>query len=1725
MVTVPRSALASAIAGIPKVAPLPQLAGGAARRAPQGASMGLSSVGIPEPEVPWWQEALAPVLQGPIGKALQTIDLGRSALVSTVKEGIDLVQGEGFSGSDWLNQVKTHYGFGDILRDENVDLGKWGNRVVGFVGDVALDPITYLTFGSGSLQKMGYKEVADQLMDAGKDAAARRVRASGSKLAAGAKDLRAIGYDVGLSFSMPGTGAIGRTLRLDRVLDGITGGAVSARRAAEWAPAFRTLGAKHGIPDAERLFATAFKDSTRTGRETARKLFDKEASAIALKQQAVRGSWDPTALREATEGISEELLDAYSRATRTRLDLFWRKGNPSTTAPTWTRKVEGLGGEYVTGQMAGRSALRMGRESDSVVLRTATSGMGRMFQAAIRSTLGENLSKHISRTGHVNQFIVSSIDGGDPAKYWAARALETGDHIGFANRGKYAEVMDRLQGEMLNAAHRAGFDIAQVDSGALYKLTGAEASGATQARRRASRILYEASTEPWVYKDGTPNPNLVEFKKFINGADNVTISAEDLHKSLRKFWEEGTTAWEGISKRSIRETLGDAEVYASRSVSEAGKDAASKQGWWRQVEDAPRMGERPPEGGAAPLGGPAGRAVRDVAYTTKERVFVPGFEFTWRMPKAKPQGFTILEPGTAGRVAKHDYTHAPSVQRQIENFLSDVDPRFLDPETTFFETDFARVIDRYKQTQGRELIWAGMEDHLVAKGIFVESADLAAGNRFLQEIADGAASARRSITSRSPGGKRYEAVQESKRAAAARAKHAWEESDATRQKVMDAQGTVPQRAAQAAESIDELDVRVAAIQRTLMNLSDEVQEGIVRGADGKFRTAPQATRAMEDLLEMAVGLEATHRLARMLRTVGESIETQRQAQRVSAHAADYPDLASEVQRLSSVNKAYDDILSQLALTRDMLEIVKNQAHKLGGLDKGVRDVEALIDGLIGQIGVKTGPRAGLARKSAPKYIQDYVEQVHEIGRLADELDAGVTFNAGYRKPLFRKQRMTPEEIAAGRAQIYNRQWVERTRRALQQQLEGDVAAVREGQALADDAGVFSAIDDLFDTPQRTQLLQAEAERLTLQNVVRESQEEVLRLNDEAVKAYEVAARMEGAPQDPLWRGGAKSVREWEATALDLESQRAAREVELVATDVVGAPEGVAFGGRSKFDPKRPPMLEILEQDISKFQDADNIFRGLLAGREGVDPDKVAALVAGFQDGMLPFGPVYGGKSGQMFQSVLGNATDNADFLHLMRSTMNVGQGEVGDLLRVWDSMTGYFKAQAVARPAFVQRNGLGGMFNNLVAGMDLNSSIKFMRLRERAIKKGWKDALKEIGLTPEQVRNEGGVRQFMRVRPGGLKRRAAEIGAARLARQGDGPMRDLNRVYRSGAIGAGQAASEVAQSWRLHGATTVDRYGRPLRWNPLRRDNVWNTAIRSGNSEMEEILRGSLALDSVFEGLDDAAMIARVTKYHFNYSKDAMSDTERQVLSRAMPFYTWTRNSLPLMATELVRNPKPFLRYLTLKRNMELGVEPDRSVPAWYGERWGIDMSALLGNPNQGARAWAFPDLPFMDLVEATSGGPGFLGGLDPSAFASGLAPQIKTPIEMLTGTSLFQQLPIRSEYIKPPVAFDIPGLLPFLSALPGNAVAKNHRGEYRIQESAAYALQNFIPYLAQLRRLVPREERYKAKTTSAWLSWVMPVGYRDPGTVQYESKGAHQSRSRERSEDRGMMLSLETSR
>jgi hypothetical protein len=102
------------------------------------------------------------IINNPVVKAaLQPLDLlgvPQRAVASTLQEAYDAVGGEGFSGSDWLEQVNPLYAFhgeggeknigmGDVWRDMAPTLAgknRWLDAGIGFGLDVATDPLTYV---------------------------------------------------------------------------------------------------------------------------------------------------------------------------------------------------------------------------------------------------------------------------------------------------------------------------------------------------------------------------------------------------------------------------------------------------------------------------------------------------------------------------------------------------------------------------------------------------------------------------------------------------------------------------------------------------------------------------------------------------------------------------------------------------------------------------------------------------------------------------------------------------------------------------------------------------------------------------------------------------------------------------------------------------------------------------------------------------------------------------------------------------------------------------------------------------------------------------------------------------------------------------------------------------------------------------------------------------------------------------------------------------------------------------------------------------------------------------------------------------------------------------------------------------------------------------------------------------------------------------------------------
>jgi hypothetical protein len=110
---------------------------------------------------------VANVLDNPVAKAvlkpLEILDTGRRAIISGVREVADILDTDEkttASFGDWFDQTKdVTYGFGTAF-----PMRGWGGRIVGLVGDLALDPINWLTLGANIPKSLATKGVTNALM-------------------------------------------------------------------------------------------------------------------------------------------------------------------------------------------------------------------------------------------------------------------------------------------------------------------------------------------------------------------------------------------------------------------------------------------------------------------------------------------------------------------------------------------------------------------------------------------------------------------------------------------------------------------------------------------------------------------------------------------------------------------------------------------------------------------------------------------------------------------------------------------------------------------------------------------------------------------------------------------------------------------------------------------------------------------------------------------------------------------------------------------------------------------------------------------------------------------------------------------------------------------------------------------------------------------------------------------------------------------------------------------------------------------------------------------------------------------------------------------------------------------------------------------------------------------------------------------------------------------------
>lgn len=403
----------------------------------------------------------------------------------------------------------------------------------------------------------------------------------------------------------------------------------------------------------------------------------------------------------------------------------------------------------------------------------------------------------------------------------------------------------------------------------------------------------------------------------------------------------------------------------------------------------------------------------------------------------------------------------------------------------------------------------------------------------------------------------------------------------------------------------------------------------------------------------------------------------------------------------------------------------------------------------------------------------------------------------------------------------------------------------------------------------------------------------------------------------------------------------------------------------------------------------------------------------------------------------------------IRLKESLSPDNIKGILKLHDRLMSRWKAYALLSPGYHARNLYGGMFMNDVAGYDGGAQgyLRYASFARNLRKHGPEVALGRI--KDPQIRaayttlweNRGAVLQ-------------GAVG------------QDLADVL-SGAPGRGGVLQAVGERVGREGLGRV----RGTNLDPTALDFGPLSANRRVAESAEHLLRGPLYVDGLLKGLSPEEAYDRVIRFHFDYS-EGLSEFERRVMRRVIPFYTWTRLNFPIQLEYMMRNPGIYSKYNHAVQNLEMGTEEETYVPSWITELGGFRAPATYG----GDRLYVSPDLPHLRVGQM----------FDTDQLLSQLSPAIKTPMELRSGERFFSNVPFKDEYTPVPTAW-LP-LAPFLEAAGGKLglpqVTREGTNYFFNDEGELYKAEQFLPLLGRMRRLVPNTETDQENAFRSWLSF-----------------------------------------
>lgn len=393
---------------------------------------------------------------------------------------------------------------------------------------------------------------------------------------------------------------------------------------------------------------------------------------------------------------------------------------------------------------------------------------------------------------------------------------------------------------------------------------------------------------------------------------------------------------------------------------------------------------------------------------------------------------------------------------------------------------------------------------------------------------------------------------------------------------------------------------------------------------------------------------------------------------------------------------------------------------------------------------------------------------------------------------------------------------------------------------------------------------------------------------------------------------------------------------------------------------------------------------------------VTPLDKGFDAAVKQSG-ILEGKSrvdARMFPSIYGNT----EALDIIKSVERIRiPGVADDLARFMRGYTGFFRAYATLSPGYHVRNEISNVFSIFSAGADIRNMYEGFHM--------WRTI-------------NNGIKQG----------------------------RDLTEIISSFASEKQQYVRVAADiMYGMNGGKTANAMEGFVRGGSKITDNMLISSSRKAGNYLESSSHFILAYDSLVKGFTPEQAFNRTKRYLIDYSeKTILDETMREII----PFWTWMSRNLPLQIVNRWANPKPYLIYEKLMKNMR--DEKDATLtPDWLSKRGAVAI---------GGGTFLNPDVPTSGLEQQIS------DLTNPSKWLSYVNPGIKTPIELMTNRNTFTGQSFDDAYV--PVSAAIRPLLPLLEAM--GQVEHNAKGEPVVKRKAVYALESLIPPLSRADRLFP---------------------------------------------------------